>query len=252
MLEIRDIRKTYPPARGALRIVMRTAADQPVEALRGVTFSVAAGEVVGLVGPNGAGKTTLFRLISSVLEPTSGTIRVGGFDVSTQPAEVRQQIGLLLEGGTGLYGRLTGRDNLEFFGIMAGLTRNTAKRRASELLERFHLIDRDRRVFGYSSGMKVRLAIARALISSPPLLLLDEPTRSLDPQAATEVVEMTRALADEGTAVLVASHRINEVQAGCDRAIVLIDGKVSYEGTPEGLTDNRGLMRSLADPSDQP
>ena len=175
MLDVNDVHKTFPPARGALRMVMRTAADQPVDALSGVSFGVRSGEVVGLVGRNGAGKTTLFRLIATVLEPTAGSILVDGFSVRHNPEEVRQRIGLLLDGGTGLYGRLTGRANLEFFGTMAGLTRSAVRPRATELLEQFDLAGRDRRVFGYSSGMRVRLALARALIARPPLLATPMP-----------------------------------------------------------------------------
>ena len=252
VLDIRDVHKTFPAARGALRMVMRTAADQPTDALRGVSFDVAAGEVVGLVGPNGAGKTTLFRLIATLLEPTDGSIHVDGFDVARKPSEVRRRIGLLLEGGTGLYRRLTGRENLVFFAVMAGLSTSEARDRADELMEQFELADRDRRVFGYSSGMRLRLALARALISRPPLLLLDEPTRSLDPEASARVVDLIRELAGEGASVLVASHRINEVQAGCDRAVVLDEGRVRFIGTPEGLMDERGLMRSIIDPRSEP
>ena len=247
MLDVNDVHKTFPPARGALRMVMRTAADQPVDALSGVSFGVRSGEVVGLVGRNGAGKTTLFRLIATVLEPTAGSILVDGFSVRHNPEEVRQRIGLLLDGGTGLYGRLTGRANLEFFGTMAGLTRSAVRPRATELLEQFDLAGRDRRVFGYSSGMRVRLALARALIARPPLLLLDEPTRSLDPEASAQVMTMIRNLAEGGAAVLMASHRINEVQVGCTRAVVLHDGVVRYEGAPAELVNDQGLLRSITE-----
>jgi len=234
VLRIEGISKTYPPASGALRLLMRTASDVPVVALRDVSLTVAPGEVVGLVGPNGAGKSTLFRIVATLLEPTAGTVTVDGFDLVSHPEEIRRRIGLVLEGARGVYGRLSGFNNLEFFGVMAGLDHASARRRARELLEMFGLADRDRRVFGYSSGMRVRLALARALVADPPFLLLDEPTRSLDPAGSAETMTLIRRLADAGRAVLFATHRLDEVRDGCDRVVVLTSGRVRFDGAPAG------------------
>ena len=235
MLKIDGVSKTFPPAAGLLRLLMRTASDTPVVALSDVSFSVAPGEVVGLVGPNGAGKSTLFRIVATLLEPSAGSVSVDGFDSATDPAEIRRRIGLVLEGARGVYGRLSGLDNLEFFGVMAGLDRAAARRRGAELLELFGLAGRDRRVFGYSSGMRVRLALARALMVDPPFLLLDEPTRSLDPKASGEVLGLVRELAAAGRAVLFATHRLDEVRAVCDRAVVLTGGRVRFDGDPTAV-----------------
>lgn len=226
---------------------MRTASDEPIEALGGVDLRISRGEVVGLVGPNGAGKSTLFRIVATLLEPTAGRVRVDGHDAITDPMEVRHRIGLLLEGDRGFYQRLTGRQNLEFFGVMQGLSPTQAHGRAEELMARFDLAHRDKRVFGYSAGMRLRLALARALLADPPLLLLDEPTRSLDPAVSEEVLDLIGDLAAGGRAVLMASHRLNEVTSACDRAVLLIDGTVHFDGPPTDLVTAQGRLRPLVD-----
>jgi ABC-2 type transport system ATP-binding protein len=247
ILEIDDVRKRYalPPA--LLRPLIRVASRQPVEALLGVSFHVSKGETVGLVGPNGAGKSTLIRIIATLLEPTSGTVSVDGYQLSRHPEEIRKRIGLVLEGDRGLYGRLTGRRNLEFFGVLYGLAPAVAKRRAGELLEAFDLADRDKLVFGYSSGMRARLCLARALIADPPLLLLDEPSRSLDPVASLEMGRQLRELAAEGRAILFSSHRLEEVSAFCDRVVVLLRGRVKHVGVPSEL--EVGMLAEDVEPS---
>ena len=156
------------------------------------TSSVGSGAVVGLVGPNGAGKTTLLKIISTLLQPTTGHVLVDGYDPSHDARAVRDRIGLVLADDRALYWRLTGRENLEFFGVMHGLTSRDARARAGVLLDQVGLASRDKLVFGYSSGMRARLSLARALLARPPLLLLDEPTRALDPIASAAVAGMIR------------------------------------------------------------
>jgi ABC-2 type transport system ATP-binding protein len=248
MLEIADLAKVFPPASGLARLLLRSASDEPVEALAGVDLAVDGGEIVGLVGPNGAGKTTLFRIIATILEPTSGRVVVDGHDVATDPIEVRRRIGLLLEGDRGFYLRLTGRQNLEFFGVMYGLSPADARTRAEEVMALVGLEGRDLRVFGFSSGMRIRLALARVLMAEPPLLLLDEPTRSLDPEASAEFIEMIRELAGRGRAVLMASHRLTEVAAACDRTVLLVDGRVRFAGPTSALLTDEGALRHLDQP----
>lgn len=233
LLRIENLSKTYPPATGLLRFVMKTASDIPVEALADVSFEVAAGEVVGVVGSNGAGKTTLFRIISTLLEPTSGSVSIDGRDIAMDPAWARESLGLVLEGERGVYQRLTGIQNLEFFGVMQGMSREQARARGWELMERLGLATRDRRVFGYSAGMRVRLALARSLMAEPRLLVLDEATRSLDPKAAMEAMQLVTDLAGSARAVLVATHRLDEVRLFCDRVLVLSEGRLRYEGSPQ-------------------
>jgi ABC-2 type transport system ATP-binding protein len=207
---------------------------------------VEPGEVVGLVGPNGAGKTTLIKIIGTLLEPTSGRATVSGFDVVTQAMQVRERIGVVLADERGLYWRLSGRANLELFGVLNGLTRADARTRAETLLDLVDLADRDKLVFGYSSGMRTRLNLARALLTNPAVLVLDEPTRSLDPIAAVWVGELLRRLANEGHAVLMASHRLDEVVSMCDRAVVLLGGEVRHVGTVRDLDiDGQGATRLI-------
>ena len=227
---------------------MRGAASEPVHALQEASFSVEPGEVVGLVGPNGAGKTTLIKIIGTLLEPTHGRATVDGFDVVTHSMQVRERIGVVLADDRGLYWRLSGRRNLELFGVLSGLTRAGARARAEALLDLVELTDRDKLVFGYSSGMRTRLNLARALLANPQLLVLDEPTRSLDPLAATWVGELVRRLAGEGHAVLMASHRLDEVVSMCDRAVVLMGGEIRHVGAVSDLdVDGRGAARRLVE-----
>jgi ABC-2 type transport system ATP-binding protein len=246
VLELDHVAKTYLPPSRWLRPLVRVAARAPVPALRAATFSVEPGEVVGLVGPNGAGKTTLIKIIGTLLEPTSGRATVSGFDVVTQAMQVRERIGVVLADERGLYWRLSGRANLELFGVLNGLTRADARTRAETLLDLVDLADRDKLVFGYSSGMRTRLNLARALLTNPAVLVLDEPTRSLDPIAAVWVGELLRRLANEGHAVLMASHRLDEVVSMCDRAVVLLGGEVRHVGTVRDLDiDGQGATRLI-------
>jgi ABC-2 type transport system ATP-binding protein len=225
MLKVEHLGKVYEPAGPLLRMLVRTAQSDPVHALDGVDFELRPGEVLGVVGPNGAGKSTLIRLCTDLLTPTRGRVLVAGHDVRTAPPAVKERIGLVLADERALYWRMTGRQNLRFFGVMAGLTRTESATRAEELLERFGLADRDRRVFGYSSGMRVRLSLARALMARPDLLILDEPTRSLDPVASDHLLSILSDLASNGCTVVLATHRLEEVAATCDHALVLDGGR---------------------------
>ena len=243
MLSITGLSKTYEPAPRWLAWAASTATKEPVVALADATFDVAAGEIVGLVGPNGAGKTTLIKHIAGLLDPSRGSVTVDGFDVGTDPLAVKRRLGLVLGDERGVYWRLDGRWNLEFFGVLAGLPRPVARERAGAALEQVGLAHRDRLTFGYSSGMRGALNIARALVPDPPLLVLDEPTRSLDPLAAIEVNALLRRLADDGKAILLSSHRLDEVRAICDRVVLLVEGTVRYIGAESDL--DGGLVERL-------
>jgi ABC-2 type transport system ATP-binding protein len=211
----------------------------PVEALRDVSLEVRPGEIVGLIGPNGAGKTTLLKIISTLLEPTSGQVTVGGHSTSTAAGQVCRRLGLVLEGDQGLYDRLSGVQNLVFYGMLAGMSRSRATARAAELMALLELAHRDKLVFGYSAGMRMRLSIARALMADPPLIVLDEPTRSLDPLASRFTIELLRTLAAEGRAVLMSNHRLDEVVAVCDRAVAIVHGQVRFDGAPGALVEEK-------------
>jgi ABC-2 type transport system ATP-binding protein len=245
MLRVEAVDHAFPPPRGLQRLLIRGASDHAVPVLFNLDLHVDAGEIVGLVGPNGAGKTTLIKIVSTLLTPSGGRVTVDGFDTVSAPLEVRRRLGLVLADDRSIYWRLSGRNNLEFFGAMYGLSRMEALRRSAELMERVGLDHRDKLVFGYSSGMRARLSIARALLHRPPLLLLDEPTRALDPLATNDVGVLLRDLAGEGTAVLLSSHRIDELEQVCDRIVVLTSGVVRFTGTRAELSGASGFADSL-------
>jgi ABC-2 type transport system ATP-binding protein len=246
MLEIAGLSKRYLRPRQPLRALVRTAADGPVDALSGVSFAVQPGEVVGLIGPNGAGKTTLVKTVGTLLLPSAGCALVDGWDVVTQRSQAKARLGLVLAEDRGLYWRLSGRQNLELFGVLYGLPRQLAKQRAREVLALLSLQAADKLVFGYSSGMRARLNLGRALAVDPPVLVLDEPTRSLDPIARDEIGRLIRTLAHSGRAVLMASHDLDEVVTVCDRVVVLVGGTVRYVGPPKDLVQGRrAVTRSL-------
>jgi ABC-2 type transport system ATP-binding protein len=240
MLDVRGVSKVYQPPPVWLRPLVRTAVSSPVHALRDVSLQVDRGEILGLVGPNGAGKTTLIKIISLLLEPTAGRVMVDGLDVVEQPIEVRRRLGLVLEGDQGLYDRLTGRQNLEFYGRLTGLSREQTWRRANELMALLGLSELDKLVFGYSAGMKLRLSICRALLSDPSLVILDEPTRSLDPIASRTVLRLLRGLGDGGHAILLSNHRLDEIVTVCTRVVAIVRGQVCFVGRPGDLAATPG------------
>jgi len=201
-----------------------------VHALRGVDLEVSFGETVVLLGPNGAGKSTLLRILGTTVLPDRGTAVVAGHDVERDPASVRRSIGLMLSDERSWYWRLTGRKNLEFFAVLHGLRRHAAARRTRDLLEELGLADAaERRFDGYSAGMRARLSLARALISEPPVLLLDEPARNLDP-AATADFHCTLAdlVRRRKTAILMATHDLHEAAEVADRTAALVAGKIVF------------------------
>ncbi len=245
MLVVDDLSHVYEPPTGLLRLIVKTASAEPVTALRGVSLTVGRGEVVGLIGPNGAGKSTLIRSITGLLEPMGGTVSIDGRPVRFDDVSVRSSYGLVLPDDRAHYWRLTGRQNLEFFGVFGGLSRAVARDRAEALLVHHGLAHRDKRVFGYSAGMRARLGIARAMMHDPTLLVLDEPTRSLDPIAAAEVGTELGRLADAGKAVLLSSHRLDEVSRFCDRVVAVVEGEKRFEGRVGDLVQDGGDARLL-------
>ncbi len=235
MLDVRGVERSYRPPQGVLRLLSRSASDRTVVALDGVDLRVRPGTVVGLVGPNGAGKSTLIRIISGLLDPDVGSVSVAGADPSSDPRGANRSLGLVLADDRSLYWRLTGHQNLAFHAALHGMSAGDADARASVLLAQVDLADRDRRVFGYSTGMRASLGIARALVHDPPILVLDEPTRSLDPVTARRTCEMIRSLADDGRAVLISSHRLEELERIADEVAVLVDGRIRFSGPTASL-----------------
>jgi len=203
-------------------------------ALTDVSFSVGRGEMIGLLGANGAGKTTLLKIITTLLYPTSGRVLIDGMDVSASPNQVRRKIGLVTCDERSFYWRLTGRQNLSFFGALYGLTREQVQERGESLLEMLGLAAAaNERYQGYSSGMKQKLAIARGLLADPAIVFYDEPTRSLDPLSAQNVREWIRSMraSSPGQTHVIATNQLSEAEQLCDRVVILARGRLIAQGT---------------------
>ncbi|HEY9408095.1 MAG TPA: ATP-binding cassette domain-containing protein [Jiangellaceae bacterium] len=209
-------------------------------AVDGVSFVVPQGTVMGLLGPNGAGKTTTVRMMTTLSTPTSGTARVAGHDVLTEPDAVRSSMGLTGQAAT-VDELLTGRENIRLIGLMYGLTKSYLKTATEELLERFSLVDAgDRIVKTYSGGMRRRLDLAVSLVATPPVLFLDEPTTGLDPRSRVELWEVLRGLVNDGTTLLLTTQYLEEADQLADDIVVIDKGKVIAAGTPLQLKDQAG------------
>jgi ABC-2 type transport system ATP-binding protein len=204
-------------------------------AVQDVTLEVREGQILALLGPNGAGKTTTIRMLASILPPTLGWARIAGFDVAAEPQAVRERIGLLTE-HHGLYTRMRPRTYLRFFGQTYGLTAAEADARADQLLERFGLqADADRRLGHFSRGMRQKLALARAMLHDPPVLLLDEPTSAMDPASARLVRQSILKLRSSRRAIVVCTHNLNEAEALADQLAIIRMGRIVAQGSPQAL-----------------
>ena len=202
-------------------------------AVDGVTLHVRAGEVLALLGPNGAGKTTTVRMLTSILGPTRGWARVAGYDVVTQSNEVRASVGILTE-QHGLYGRMPGDEYLDFFGQLYGLDASTRQKRVNQLLDLFGLqVNRNQRIGEYSKGMRQKLALARALLHDPPVLLLDEPTSAMDPESARLVRDSIHELRSGDRAVIICTHNLAEAGELADQIAIIRHGKIIVKGSPD-------------------
>ena len=233
---LRGLTKSFPKQRG-WRAMFSGRAPESVRALSDVSCEVRAGEFFGLLGENGAGKTTLFKILATLVTPDSGSAIVGGHDVLKAPSRVREVLAPVIADERSLHWRLSGRENMRLFAALHGLRSAQATRRIEELLALVNLVDAaDRLVSGYSSGMKQRLLVARTLLARPSVLLLDEPTRSLDPISARSFRQFLRAdvALAQGCTVLLATHNAEEAFELCDRVGVLHRGRLVATGaTPE-------------------
>ena len=213
-------------------------------ALDALDLSVSQGQVFGILGPNGAGKTTAIRILATLLTPTSGQARVMGFDVVKESNEVRKRIGLVLGGERGLYGRLSGRDNLRYFAALNHMKPGEARQRISEMLELVGLTGQPKTlVEEYSRGMKQRLHLARGLLMDPEVLFLDEPTIGLDPVGAHEIRQLIPTLARGGTTVLLTTHYMFEADSLCDSIAIINRGKLAALGTPAEIKGSFSRVR---------
>ena len=233
-IEGHAIEKAFAKKRALKELVRRPfQRAERVQALRGVDLEIRQGEIFGLLGPNGAGKTTLLKILACLVLPDAGSARIAGHDILDED-RVKPCIGLVHSDERSFYWRLSGRENLQFFATLYNVPRAKAPARIEELLRRVDMLDAaDRRFADYSSGMKQRLAIARALLHDPPILLMDEPTRSLDPASA---MNLRSFIADKlkkegGKTILLATHNLREAEVLCDRVAVLVKGQVRRLGS---------------------
>lgn len=198
-------------------------------AVEDVSLSIASGQVLAFLGPNGAGKTTTIKMIAGLVLPDAGWVNVAGLDPHRQARALRS-IGAVLEGNRNVYWRLTPEENLEYFGVLRGLSRSTARQRGRELLERFDLVEKRKTlVQALSRGMQQKLAIAVALIHNPRLLLLDEPTLGLDVEATQSVKRLVREIAAEGRAILLTTHQLDIAEELSDRVALINQGRIIVE-----------------------
>jgi ABC-2 type transport system ATP-binding protein len=245
IIEVRDLRKRFPKRRKkngesfwSKLLPGRREPQEWLVAVDGISFDIQRGEIFGLLGPNGAGKTTTIKMLCTLLEPTSGTARVHGYDITKQSNMVRQNLGAVLKGERSIYWKLTGRENLEYFAALYHIPQAAARRQIAELLDRFSLKDKaDELVERYSSGMKQRLAIAKAMLANPPVLLLDEPTVGLDPQSARNLRDLVLEIKQEGRTVLLTTHYMEEADLLSDRVAVIDLGRIIALDTPTHLKD---------------
>ena len=224
MIEVRNLHKAFGK----------------VQAVDGVSFAAADGQITGLLGPNGAGKTTSLRMLYTLMKPDSGQVLVDGIDANLDPQAVRRRLGVLPD-SRGLYKRLTSRENIRYFGRLHGLDDALIAQRTEALAAALEMGDIiDRRTEGFSQGQRVKTAIARALVHDPRNVILDEPTNGLDVMATRAMRRFLHQLRDEGRCVLFSSHIMQEVAALCDRIVIIARGQVVAEGTPDELREQTG------------
>jgi ABC-2 type transport system ATP-binding protein len=242
VIEIRDLHKEYR-SRG-----------RDVRALNGISLDIEEGEFFGLLGPNGAGKTTLIQCITTLLIPTSGTVSVCGHDVLREPSKVRASIGCMLTGERSVYWKLSGRENLDYFGALYHMSRADRRRRVEDLVSMLSMEEFiDRRVETYSSGQRMKVAFAKTLIADPPVVILDEPTITLDVLASRELRQIIREVNRGGTTVIYTTHLMFEAEELCDRVAIIDDGVIKGLDTVDGLKGLAGVQRrvrlSVSDPA---
>jgi sodium transport system ATP-binding protein len=228
MIEVTDLHKSFSAKTGT------------VHAVQGVSFSALDGEITGLLGPNGAGKTTTLRMLYTLMNPDSGTISVDGFSSVSQSYEVRTRLGVLPD-ARGVYKRLTARENIAYFGRLHGMSDALIAERTVRLAKALGMEDfLDRQCEGFSQGQRTKTAIARALIHDPKNVILDEPTNGLDVMTTRGLREFLLQLKAEGRCVIFSSHIMQEVAALCDRIVVIANGKVMANGTPDDIRTQTG------------
>ncbi|AIQ53205.1 ABC transporter ATP-binding protein [Paenibacillus sp. FSL R7-0331] len=231
IIQVHNLKRTYHTDEGLFKRKRKT-----VEALQGISFTVREGEILGLLGPNGAGKTTTIKILTTMLTPTSGEVRILGLDPVREFKKLRSQINFILGGERNLYWRLSAYDNLAYFADLYKVPLHVQKSRIPQLLKLVGLTEvAHRRVETFSKGMKQKLQIARGLINEPKILFLDEPTIGLDPVSARQLRDILRELRQQGTTILLTTHYMPEADELCDRIAFINNGMISILDTPEVL-----------------
>jgi sodium transport system ATP-binding protein len=211
-----------------------------VEAVRDVSFTARDGEITGILGANGAGKSTTLRMVYGVLTPDSGRASIDGLDIRGETSKARARVGVLPH-AAGLYGNLSARENIHYFGSLQGVGSKVLRERTGELAKILGLEDfLDRRAKGFSQGQRIKVALARALVHDPGNIVLDEPTNGLDVMAIRNLREMLLALKAQGRCVLFSSHVMQEVAALCDRVVIIGHGRVLADATVQSIRDQSG------------
>jgi ABC-2 type transport system ATP-binding protein len=242
----RPTTESAPSAPAVIDAVDVSRAFATKQALDGVSFRVRAGEIHALLGPNGAGKTTLLRILTGLLHADSGTVTTAGFDPVDNPRGLRERVGLVPSGDRTFYLRLSGLENLAFFARRYGMRRGEALARAKDLMAKVGLEDALKvRVGVYSHGMQKRLSVARALLSNPTVLLVDEATHDLDPEGAARVRELVAGLAANGVAVVWTTQRVEEIRGFADHVTLLNGGRVAFYGTVPALMAHSNPRRYI-------
>ncbi len=242
-VEVRDLKKYFTSKKKKL---FKKTVKNEFKAVDGVTFEIRRGEIFGLLGPNGAGKTTTIKMITGLLSPTAGSVCVNGLDVDKKPLEALKNLGTVLAGDRSIYWKLTARENLEYFAALYGCDKKEAKKRTNEILKKLGLEDKaDELVEKYSTGMKQKVALGKALIPNAPVVLLDEPTLGLDPQSALNLRELILEIKNEGRTVLLTTHYMEEADFLCDRIAIIDGGKIIALDTPENLKSSLNEIKSI-------
>ncbi len=233
-VEVQSLSKIFETKEGPL---LRKV-PKKVVAVDGISFSVPKGEIFGLLGPNGAGKTTTIKMLCTLITPTSGDAFVNGYSVARDEQKVRENLGVMLTGERTLYWKLTGRENLEYFAALYHLDPLDARKRIDELLDLVGLKQHEHMlVENYSTGMRVRLSFAKAILNDAPVLLFDEPTASLDPQSSRLIRDTIRGLKNQGHAVILTTHNMEEADLLSDRVAIIDRGSIVALGSPSELKE---------------